>query len=182
MLPMIPLEVDEVIAMGQFLVQAKRKGDSVWRAFWKGGTVEGGGPDERSPELVHLPERPWQVFQASIWGMSAPWTLVISMLLGLWLMFVPTALGNATPLAHIDHLAGALIVTVSVVAMGEVVRALRYLNGLLGLGVAVLPWVLGGGTTAGQVNDLLVGLAVIALAMPQGPKTERYGQWDPYVM
>ena len=59
-----------------------------------------------------LSQHPWQVVKASIWGMSAPWTLVISALLGLWLMFVPAVLGNAAPLAHIDHLAGALLITV----------------------------------------------------------------------
>src|SRR5699024_6528217 len=36
MLPMIPLEVDEVIAMSQHLIQRKRRGDSFWTTFWKG--------------------------------------------------------------------------------------------------------------------------------------------------
>jgi hypothetical protein len=77
MLPMIPLEVDEVIAMGQFMAQAKRKGEkSLWKAFWLGGAVEGEGDDERTPPLQSLPERPREVLLASIWGMSFPCTLV----------------------------------------------------------------------------------------------------------
>jgi hypothetical protein len=114
--------------------------------------------------------------------MSAPWTLVVSALLGLWLMFVPAVLGIAAPLAHIDHLGGALLITVSVITMGEVVRVGRYANVLLGLVVAGAPWILGGGTIADQVNDLIVGLAVAMLAIPRGLKTERYGLWDQYVV
>ena len=40
MLPMIPLEVDEVIAMGQHMVQRNRKGEKFWKVFWKGGTPD----------------------------------------------------------------------------------------------------------------------------------------------
>jgi hypothetical protein len=181
MLPMIPLEADEVVAMGQYLLQARRRGESFWKAFWKGGTVEGGGSDDRSPELLTLPQQPWTVFKASIWGMSFPWTLVASTGLGLWLMFVPSVLSSGKPMADIEHLGGALIVTVSVITMGEVLRVGRYLNVLLGLSVAGAAWLLEGGTAAGQINDLIVGLIVAALATPRGPKKERYGLWDPYV-
>jgi len=69
---MIPLEADEVVAMGQYLVHAKRRGESLWKAFWKGGTVEGRGTDDRSPELISFPQQPWMVFKASIWGMIFP--------------------------------------------------------------------------------------------------------------
>ena len=147
-----------------------------------GGTVESGSADERSPELITLPQQPGTVFKASIWGMSFLWTLVVSTVLGLWLMWVPTVRGSAKPVADIEHLGGALLVTVSVITMGEVLRAGRYLNVLLGLIVACLPWFLEGGTAAGQINDLIVGLIVAALALPRGPKTEQYGLWEPYVV
>jgi hypothetical protein len=80
------------------------------------------------------------------------------------------------------HLGGALIVVVAVISMGEVLRAGRYVNVLLGLMVAVLPWFLDGGTWPGQVHRLLVGLVITGLALPHGPKTEHYGLWDRYVM
>ena len=35
MLPMIPREVDEVIAMGQHMIRSKRHGESLWSAFWR---------------------------------------------------------------------------------------------------------------------------------------------------
>jgi uncharacterized membrane protein len=183
MLPMIPLEIDEVIAMGQHMRQATRKGEPFWRVFWKGGKPMEMNQDERSPKLMELPQKPWQVFKASVWGMSFPWTLVVSTLLGIWLMFAPAAFGisiEATA-ADINHLGGALIVVVSVICMGEVVRRGRYLNVLLGLTVAVVPWFLADSTLALNISGALVGLAVAALALPRGMKTETYGSWDQYV-
>ncbi len=183
MLPMIPLEVDEVVAMGQHLVQATRKGTSVWEAFWKGGPPdEGASPDERSPQLMSLPDQPGRVFEASLWGMSYPWTLVLSTVLGVLLMAVPGTLGVQSPASSVFHLGGSLIVVTSVICMGEVLRAGRYLNVLLGLAVAVLPWVMTGGALLAQLTGLILGLAVVALAMPRGQKTETYGPWDRYVI
>ena len=93
MLPMIPLEFDEVIAMGQHMVQAKRRGDNMWEVFWKGGKAFEQNKDERSPELMDLPQKPGKVFIASVWGMSVPWTLALSTIIGLALMFMPVAFG-----------------------------------------------------------------------------------------
>lgn len=178
MLPMISLQVDEVIAMGQNLARAKRRGESLWHAFWKGGPVEGSEMDERTPELMSLPEQPAAVVGASLWGMSFPWTLLTSTGLGIWIMFAPALWGLEGLASDAAHLGGALIVVVSVVAMGEPLRATRFLNGLLGLVIAVSPWVVGGATTAGQVNGLVVGLTVVALALPRGRVSEDYGTWN----
>lgn len=186
MLPMIPLEIDEVVAMFQHLVQAKRKGSrggSLWTIFWKGGSPEGCTPDERSPELVELTERPWAVFKAMIWGMTIPATLLASSVLGAWLMFAPAVFNISieTRAADIGHLCGALILTVSVICMAEVVRIGRYLNVLLGAAVAIGPWVVSGGGVAYSLACLVTGLIVASLAFPRGPKRETYGPWDPYV-
>lgn len=182
MLPMIPLEADEVVAMGQHLVRSHRSGEPFWRTFWKGGPAEGSRPDERTPGMATLPEQPGEVAAASIWGMSFPWTLVVSAALGTWLMFSPWVFGLQGRAADLDHLAGSLVVVVAVVSMGEVLRAGRWLNVLLGLALAALPWVLEGGTTAGAVNGLVAGALVAVLALPRGPKTERYGSWDRFVV
>ncbi len=186
MLPMIPLEADEVVAMGQHMIQAKRRGDwggSLWQIFWKGGSAEGCTPDDRSPELMEMPQKPWRVFRASIWGMSFPWTLAVSSALGVWLMFSPTLFGLSieSRAADLGHLGGALILTVSVICMGEVLRIGRYFNVLLGLAVAVVPWFLGQAMVSYALSCMLSGLAVTALALPRGPKVEQYGLWDPYV-
>jgi uncharacterized membrane protein len=184
MLPMIPLEVDEVFAMGQHMVLAKRRGDrggSLWTIFWKGGHAGDATHDQRSPMLAKLPDKPWQVFVSSIWGMSFPWTLCVSAVLGIYLMASPGIFGSTQPASAFPHLGGALIVTVSVICMGEVVRVGRYLNMLLGLAVAIFPWVLAGADTAAQISATLVGLAVTALALPRGRITEQYGLWHRFV-
>ena len=184
MLPMIPLEVDEVVAMGQHMVQAQRRGDrdgSLWAIFWKGGSSEGCTPDDRSPELAALSEKPAAVFFASVWGMTVPWTLAVASVLGVWLMFSPTVFGSSKPAADALLLGGALTVTVSVVCMAEVLRSGRFLNVLLGLGIAGLPWLLDGATTGGGINATVVGALIVVLAIPRGPKRESYGLWDKYV-
>ena len=186
MLPMIPLEVDEVIAMFQHVKQARARGDrggSLWTIFWKGGSGEGCTPDERSPAMMKFPDEPGNLLKASVWGMSVPWTLAATTVAGLVLMACPTWFGISirSHSADVGHLGGALLVTVSVVCMGEVVRVGRYLNVVLGLIVAIGPWVLSGSTTTYSVVCSVIGLAAIALAIPRGPKRESYGAWDSWV-
>jgi hypothetical protein len=186
MLPMIPLEVDEVVAMCQHVAQARRRGDhggSLWTIFWKGGKPEGSTSDDRSPELGELPQQPRAVIISSLWGMSVPWTLALSTAVGLVLMCLPTALGIPieTTAADIAHLGGALIVTVSVVCMGEVVRLGRYINVLLGLAVGIGPWLTAEATTMFAILCTAAGAIAAALAFPRGPKRESYGSWDRFV-
>jgi hypothetical protein len=181
MLPMIPLEVDEVIAMGQHMVQSKRRGERLWNVFWQGGSAEGSTEDKRSPELVTLPEKPGTVLKASIWGMTFPWTLALSAVLGIWLMFSPTIFGAVKPASDVNHLIGALILVVSVIAMGEPLRIGRYLNALLGLTIALAVWFAGDPPTAFQINSVIIGILVALLGLPRGRIVESFGSWDKYV-
>lgn len=183
MLPMIPLEIDEVIAMGQHLVKAKRRGKNFWKVFWKGAQPENLENDERSPELMQLPNKFRKVFQASVWGMSVPWTLLLSTALGVFILFIPGLFNISieAKVADINHLAGALIVVVAVISMGEVVRLGRYLNVLLGLTVAILPWFTNTENLLLKLTCLAAGLLVIALAIPRGPVKESYGLWNKYI-
>ncbi len=183
MLPMIPLEVDEVIAMGQHLLKRMRKNDKFWTVFWKGGKPEAENTDDRTPELMELPVSFTSVFKASVWGMSAPITLVASMFIGIFIMFAPGIFGVSieTTLADTNHLAGAMIVVVSVISMGEVLRRGRYLNMLLGLALAIVPWFTKDIHTGLAIVDLIAGLITIGLSIPRGPKKEIYGLWDKYV-
>ena len=183
MLPMIPLQIDEVIAMGQHMVQRKKKGDSMWKVFWKGGEPITTKNDERSPELISLPQQPVNILKASVWGMSFPRTLVVSTLLGTWLMFAPAAFGVGieTSAADINHLGGALIVVTAVVCMAEPLRAGRYLNILVALAVMVLPWFVNDGSFLLNISSTLTGIVVTALSIPAGTVKEEYGLWHKYV-
>lgn len=175
MLIMIALTLDEVVAMGVFLVLARREGQSVWRAFWLGGTLAAVDPDER-------PARPDVVSpRAMVWGVALPWNLLASVAVGLWLMAAPAVFGTTGRIAHSDHLVGALVVTVAMTALADVGRAVRFINVLFGAWFIAAPWVLGGATTASAWNNVLAGAALILLSLPRGPVGERYGLWQRFI-
>ena len=179
MLLMIPYTIDEVIAMGQFVAWSVRNGKPFWRTFWVGGTMEGGTADERTP-TYGAPAR--QMIAPMLWGVTAPWTLLSSIVLGVWMMLAPWAMGTEGAAAESNQVAGALVVTVSVVAMAEVVRAARLLNVLLGLWLAAAPWLIGAVASGATSNNVIVGLAVILLSLPRGKIREHYGGWDKYIV
>ena len=174
MLIMIALTLDEVVAMGQFLVQARREGQSLWRVFWLGGTLRDlpdVGPTR--PDVASA--------KAMVWGVGMPWNPLLAALVGVWLMFAPAALGSSGMAAHSDHLVGALIVTVAVISLADVGRATRFLNLFLGAWVAAAPWLLGGATGASTWSDVVAGALVILLSFPRGPVGERYGSWERFI-
>lgn len=184
MLPMIPLQIDEVIAMWQHMVQRKQKGDSLWKVFWKGGDALSTENDQRSPELATFVDQPWKVFKSSIWGMTAPWQLTLSVIIGLWLMVSPTVfrMGIETSAANLNHLGGALVIVFAVVAMAEVLRSFRYFNILLGLALAVMPWLMEDGNMTLTISSSLAGFIIMALSFSKGKIKEKYGLWDKYVV
>jgi hypothetical protein len=178
MLLMIPLAVDEVIAMAQFLGARVRQGAPFWWTFWVGDTIEGGAVDERTPRYG-APVR--RIVPAMVWGVSTPWNMVLSAGLGIWLMFSPAVFRTAGPAADSDHLVGALVVTTSVIVMAEVIRAGRLLNVVLGLWIAAAPWLLGGASAAAVWNHGIVGLVLVGLSLPRGAVRERYASWDRWI-
>jgi hypothetical protein len=183
MLPMLPLEGDEVIAMFQFMKKAKKRGDNLWKVFWFGGSLDTMEQDERSPELVKFPDEKNSIFQASIWGMTFPWTLTVSMLLGVGLMFAPGVFGDPiqTSSATLNHVGGALVVVMAVISMGEVFRMVRYLNVPLGLGIAAGIWFTDFPALGLALVSTVAGILVAALALPKRIQKEHYGGWDDYV-
>lgn len=182
MLPMIPLTLDEVVAMVQFMRKAvKDEGKPFWRTFWKGDIVEGCGRDERSPDIGAFPDHPIQVTTSAIWGVSVPWALGLVTAVGLWLMAAPDVLGTAKPLYTGIYFSGVLVVVTSVCAWAEVARAARYLNLPVGLWLLIAPFVLDGGGTGSMLNAIACGLLVIGLSLPRGKVLERYGNWERFI-
>jgi hypothetical protein len=135
MVIMIPYSLDELVAMGQYLVQSHRRGATFLRTLFMGGASPGSQQDKK-PDFGAA----WPAMTASaVRGVTMPWTLAASAILGVSLMFSRLVFGTAPPLANSDHLVGALVITVAVIAMAEVARALRFINILFGAWLIVAP-------------------------------------------
>ena len=179
MLIMIPLAVDEVVAMAQFLARIRREGKPLWRTFWRGGTLDVPGEDTRTPVLGAPLSK---AAAATAWGVTVPWTLLGSALLGVWLMAAPAVFGTRAAAANSDYIVGALITTTAVLAMAEVTRAARFMNVLFAVWVLVAPWLLTGAPPAAQWGAAAVGIALIGLSLRRGAVRERYAGWDAWVV
>ena len=178
MLVMIPLTLDEVVAMGQFLAQSRREGKPFWRTFWLGGDLPEGMVDERAGDFA---SPPGEMYQAMIRGVTFPLTLILSAGLGVWLMFEPSVLGTAGSAADSNHLAGALVVTFALIALAEVARAARFANILIGAWIVISPWMMSGAGITAKWSGVAAGITVILLSLPRGPILQRYGGWERFI-
>lgn len=174
MLLMIPLSLDEVVAMLQLLARKKRDGQSVWQAFWLGTQLPEETPARRRPR----PET-WSP-KGMLWGFTNTWSLLATIAIGVWLMCAPAVFGIGIQEAPADslHLVGALIIVVAVIALAEVARPARFLNVPLGIWLLVAPWFLHG-PAASQWSSAVAGVAIILLSLPLGKLREHYGTFDP---
>src|SRR3546814_3177688 len=77
MLIMIPFALDEVIAMGQFLLWARRQGKPLIRTFFQGDAIEAGAVD--ASDAMASPSTFWADAKK---GLTLPWTLTASIVIG----------------------------------------------------------------------------------------------------
>jgi hypothetical protein len=174
MLLQIPYSLDELVATGQFLARRKRAGQGLTRIFFVGDTDEG-GPDAASDDFE---QRPGGIVNEMLsGGVGLPWNLIACMVIGVWLMFTRITLGSEGGMANADHLLGSLVLTVTVSALAEVARPLRFLNMALGTALLITPFAYGAGWLA-TVASLLCGAALIALSVRRGRIRNRYGSWS----
>lgn len=179
MLVMIPLTLDELGAMVQYMARSLRAGRPFIRTFLQGG------PDLGDTEqgLIEAPRTARGQAASSVWGVTLPWPLLATCTVGIVLMFSRLLFGAEGSMADSDHLVGALLITIAGIATAEVARALRFLNVPLGLWLIASPWLLSG-TTAGQGwYAIASGVLVIALSLPRGRRSEHhYGSWDRFLV
>jgi hypothetical protein len=186
MLLMIPLAVDEVVAMGQLMTAVHKQGKPFWTNFWRGGSPlehpeqhhdhdMGSHGNEQERTTFHA--APFAIATTAVRGVTVPWTLLVSALVGFWLMGAPPTLSADGWAANSDFLIGPLIAVVAVSAWAEVIRPFRYVNLALGAWLLLAPWLLNGATSLSTINDLIAGILLIALSLPRGPVTEEYGEW-----
>lgn len=176
---MIPYSLDEFVAMGQFMLDARRKGKSMWRTFWMGDAMEGGSEDRAKGFTGSLGE---MVSEAAR-GVTAPAALLASTVIGAWLMLTRLVFGSEGSMANSDHLVGALVVTFSIIALAEVARPVRFINVAFGAWLVVAPWLLNGaGSKAAVVNSVISGILLVLLALPRGGIKNAYASWDRYIV
>ncbi len=181
MLIMISLTVDEAVAGLQFLWQTHKSDKSLWKVFWKGGEPDGATEDTRSPKMS---KEYGKIIPSMFWGMNVPWNLVITAALGGWLMASPYVLNIAGIAigADSDYITGAVVVVISIICMGEIIRSLRYINILLGIWLIVSVWVLWiDNSVHRQWSNIGVGILLIILSFPKGRIREKYGSLDRWI-
>ncbi|MGQ3121960.1 MAG: SPW repeat domain-containing protein, partial [Aliihoeflea sp.] len=116
-------------------------------------------------------------------GLTLPWTLAASIVLGAFLMLTRVILGNEGEMANSDHVVGALVITVAIIATAEVARALRFINVAFGAWLVAAPFLLTGAGPLGAIVSVVVGIALIGLSLPRGKRSpEHYASWDKYVI
>ncbi len=173
MLFMIALALDEVVAVLQYLHTVRGK-ENFSTIFWLGGDSQGDQVPDRTPSLNSK-----GIFSGMAWGVSFPWNLWVTALLGIWLMFSPAFLGESGLVADLDHVIGALTVAISIIAMAEVARALRVINLLFAVVALILAFFVSG---SGLISHIVVGLALGVMTLRRGPIKEKYGSWDRFIV
>lgn len=173
MLAMIPLSIDEVVAMIQFVVRRKREGASAWRVFWLGESMPERETDRR------IPANEWTL-HSFLMNLIGPPTLYVSIAAGAWAMAAPGVLGFGGPAADAAIIGGALVMVVAATAIAEVARPLRFLSVPFAAWIAVAPWIAGTGPGA-RWSGAAVALVVILCSIPLGQIRERYGSFDRWI-
>jgi nucleoside-diphosphate-sugar epimerase len=175
MLLQIPYSLDEILATLQFLKQRRRQGQPLGYLLLHGDTMEGGSADNTdnfaAPARVVMREM-------LLSGISVPWTLMLCTALGIALMCTRLLFDTSGLAAHNDHVVGALVVTCSIMAWGDVARPLRFINVGFGAWLLVAPSLFDGYTRLGGGAAVIAGLALIALAFPMGRIATHMGAWD----
>jgi len=176
---MIPYALNEFVAMGQFLVWSRKQGKPFWRTFWEGDAMDGGNADT-AKGLAATPREQWA--QATR-GVTYPWTLSLSIAIGVWLTFTRVTFDSFGAMANSDHMVGLLVVTFTIIALAEVARATRFINIPFGIWLIAAPWLLDGIASPLAIwNGVICGVLLIALAIPRGKIKNSYAGWDRYVV
>jgi len=178
MLVQIPYSLDELLAACQFLQRRRKAGKSLLRVFLFGDTDDG----PRAAPRDEFDRRPGAVLRDIVaGGVSLPPGLWLAAAVGAWLMCTRLTLGTTGTMANIDHLIGALALTVVAVSAAEVARLARFLLVPLGAGLLVAAPIYGEGWL--QIGaDVAAGLALIVLCVPRGRIIGSYGAWSRLVL
>lgn len=171
----IPYSLDEIIATMQFIRRRATTGQNWLRVLLFGDTDTQDSPASRNP-ADEFDESPFVVIRSTFGGgVNLPWNLAAAALIGAGLMFSRLLVDNIE-LANAHHIIGALVLTFVSIAAAEVARKARYLIGVLGAALTIVPFIYLDGTEPTLISVVL-GLALVGLCIRRGPVRERYGSW-----
>lgn len=172
MLLMILFAFSEVVATIQFLIQVRKEGKPFWHTLWHGGVLTAQDAGKRT-RVKHV--------KRTAWGITFPWNLLASAILGGWLMLDPYLLGTLKPAADLAYILGPLLVVFSIVSCAEAARPFRYVNLLLAIVLMIGSWIVPGTSTLSLWSYNIVGVLVILLVWRRGKVIESYGTWNKYL-
>ena len=177
----IPYSLDELVATLQFLRRRMKAGQNWLRVLLVGGTDESVSRD--IPRLKDEFDRsPGTVVKEMIGsGVSLPWNLALSAVIGLLLLFTRLTLGAEGGMTNADHVIGSLVLTVVSVASAEVARPVRYANVALGAALFITPFFYDADLVA-TVTSIISGIALIGLSVRRGPIRDQYGTWSRWLV
>jgi hypothetical protein len=170
MLIPIPFAVGEVAASVQYLRYHKQK--PFLQLLFLGGSCPGEKLDTLSPSM----DRPLPtLLKTSLAGLTFPWNLWASTLLGAILMAMPSFLGLNGIFYDLDPIFGALVIIISVTAFAEYARRGRYLNILVAFGLFVISLVsLKEQTLSIVLIHMAFSIAFALLSLRRGAIRERW--------
>src|SRR3546814_16807998 len=87
-------------------------------------------------------------------------------------MLTRLVFGTEGAMANSDHLVGALVITVAIIATAEVARALRFVNVAFGAWLVAAPFLLEGANSTATIASIAIGLARVALSLPSDKRSE----------
>ena len=99
---------------------------------------------------------------------------LLSVVIGVWLMIAPAAIGYGGMAAQNDRIIGPIAATFATIAASEATRPVRWANVVLGAWMVLAsPWL--GGPIAAIANEMLAGVALIGLSLVRGRISSRFG-------
>ncbi len=176
----IPYSLDELLATGQFLRRRAKTGQAWLRVLFLGDTDDTAVTGDAKPvedPADEFDQPAGAVLKSAFFGgVSLPWNLAVTGVVGLFLLFTRVTLGAEGSLADAHHIIGCAVLTVVSIAAADVARPARALNVLLGVGLMCVPFMFDGDSATTAVT-MGLGLALVLLSIRRGPIQERYGNW-----
>lgn len=172
MLLMIVLTAGEFAAALQVLGETKKRGGSIWTVLWKGAHAHFFTMSATSLVRKRNPIG---------YGVTLPWNLLFSIVLGIWLMVSPSVMQIGKDLATSNYILGPMIAAIAIIALAEVFRSIRYLNILFGFALMLAPCFIPFSGSICVINNILTGLAILLLSFRKGRIVQSYGLWEKFI-